>query len=552
VCTIVVKFIGPFFITMKENDKKRYFSAMVIKRGVVVRLALIAIALYGNVTMFYGGRSLTAKDDDVSLHQSTELAVVPLQQNMATKKREIAKPNKKKKKGMKTQQDEGAQSALEPAVKAQIVDTSKWAKPLSKNYRGDKNDIWESDLTIPVWMTNYFRFHKERVRRWNDNTYTLDPNTKYLYVTCLKDYHKCGGTADRLLSLPFLVKVAAQTKRVLLIQWAKPAALEEFLLPPVNGLDWRVPATKEAALRNVGEKAGTQDTILEMAQDQSIQVVQVKFQSHDHGSLYYDSIRESNEERDFKHIFHSLWRVLFTPSSALAQKIQETMDQIGLIPDQYSSAHLRALYGVETRDNVLVAKWAQNAVQCSLRLQKETTLQPVYFASDSDVAIQQAGNHASIYGYTVLTRTTQVMGRHPLHLDKTKDWNERPASDFYDAFVDLYIMSLGKCVAYGMGGYGKFASYMSDHVSCSMVHMTATAVERCPLPTNAGVKRRRKGISPPPKSVETTATAKVAPEHNGLLFLPPVTHIESETKITQTSSNKKVIFLRNTNKRMNE
>jgi hypothetical protein len=51
----------------------------------------------------------------------------------------------------------------------------------------------------------------------------------------------CGGTADRLKPFLFLLREAHVTKRILLIYWTRPAKLEEFLVPPRGGLDWRAP-----------------------------------------------------------------------------------------------------------------------------------------------------------------------------------------------------------------------------------------------------------------------------------------------------------------------
>lgn len=55
----------------------------------------------------------------------------------------------------------------------------------------------------------------------------LKPFDEYLY---------CGQP------LPFFLYVASKLQRILLIWWEKPAPLEEFLLPPPDGLDWRVPS----------------------------------------------------------------------------------------------------------------------------------------------------------------------------------------------------------------------------------------------------------------------------------------------------------------------
>ena len=78
-----------------------------------------------------------------------------------------------------------------------IVDTSFWAQPSSK-YIINSTDLWEKDdHLLPEWMINYFRWHREQTVDGYDITGQL--LNKYLYVTCLKEYHKCGGTADRLL-----------------------------------------------------------------------------------------------------------------------------------------------------------------------------------------------------------------------------------------------------------------------------------------------------------------------------------------------------------------
>ena len=83
--------------------------------------------------------------------------------------------------------------------KVEIVDTTSWAQP-SRRYMIDSTDLWETENNsnlLPRWMINYFRWHKEQTLNGHDITGQL--RTKYLYVTCFKEYHKCGGTADRLL-----------------------------------------------------------------------------------------------------------------------------------------------------------------------------------------------------------------------------------------------------------------------------------------------------------------------------------------------------------------
>ena len=44
-------------------------------------------------------------------------------------------------------------------------------------------------------------------------------------------------------AMPFYVMVANLTERVLLIHWTKPTELEHYLIPPTEGLDWRIEGT---------------------------------------------------------------------------------------------------------------------------------------------------------------------------------------------------------------------------------------------------------------------------------------------------------------------
>jgi hypothetical protein len=80
----------------------------------------------------------------------------------------------------------------------EIVDTTAWAKP-SNSYEINATDLWENNMNdvLPPWLINYFRWHKEQTSSGWDLSAPL--KHKYLYVTCLKDYQKCGGAADRLL-----------------------------------------------------------------------------------------------------------------------------------------------------------------------------------------------------------------------------------------------------------------------------------------------------------------------------------------------------------------
>ena len=65
---------------------------------------------------------------------------------------------------------------------------------------------------------------------------------KFLIMQCIGSVdYRCGGLSDRLRILPYMLRLAYETKRILLIYWTKPTSLEEFLLPPTGGINWRTP-----------------------------------------------------------------------------------------------------------------------------------------------------------------------------------------------------------------------------------------------------------------------------------------------------------------------
>ena len=100
----------------------------------------------------------------------------------------------------------------------------------------------KSDV-IPEWMSNYVDWHQDqrRILARNDNA-TAIHEMKFMVVRCIEK-QKCGGLSDRLKPLPAYLMIADLTKRVLLFHWTKPARLEAFFQPPVNGLDWRIEGT---------------------------------------------------------------------------------------------------------------------------------------------------------------------------------------------------------------------------------------------------------------------------------------------------------------------
>ena len=193
-----------------------------------------------------------------------------------------------------------------------------------------------------------------------------------------------------------------------------------------------------------------------------IALIRSRYQSYTGGSDIYDKKCITGEPK-FDEVFHHVWKIFFTPSKPVSEIISKELNRMNLVPGHYVSAHLRALYATDSRSEAQTQDWARNALNCASTLRPGL---PIFFASDSDEAL----NYSETYGKM---KKAQVAFRipspnPPLHLDATRDWQTRPPSDFYDTFVDLYLLALGGCVHYGLGGFGHWGLLIGGNVTCAM------------------------------------------------------------------------------------
>jgi hypothetical protein len=76
-----------------------------------------------------------------------------------------------------------------------------------------------------------------------------------------------------------------------------------------------------------------------------------------------------------------------------------------------------------------------NAVNCAFQLRRGA---PILFASDSSDATARARTYAAEQGGRVVVHTPNP--NPPLHIDHDPRWEEHTPSDYYDTFVDLYLL----------------------------------------------------------------------------------------------------------------
>ena len=92
---------------------------------------------------------------------------------------------------------------------------------------------------------------------------------------------------------------------------------------------------------------------------------------------------------------------------------------------------------------------------------------PLLFVSDSILATQTAVEYGKSKGMEISYRESAV--ENPLHLEKS---NSTDAANFFETFIDAYMIGMGRCTSYFMGGFGKWGSRMGYDSSC-FYHMKA-------------------------------------------------------------------------------
>jgi hypothetical protein len=320
---------------------------------------------------------------------------------------------------------------------------------------------------LPEWLQEYIAWHGQQVQNLNPENWT---EHKYLVMQCLESDNRCGGTADRLKPIPMLLYMAFEYKRILLIRWQRPCKLQEFLMPPPGGLDWRVPEwmdTDEYLGSSEPFGDNVQHLLFHLKKHNPIEiVVKSRYQSNNGGADYYN---EHVKGPSFAESYHDVWHAVFEPVPVLSTMIKDTLNRLSLQPGNYAAAHLRAVYAVHSRRPHVIKQWAINAVNCASHLRPPAGGGgPIYFCSDSKYAIEVVQDYAKQHSRNIVTL---IHKEEPLHLEKA-NWTNRQPSEYYDTFIDLYLLGMSKCVAYNVGGFGRWGLLLGYNATCGYEHMS--------------------------------------------------------------------------------
>ena len=201
---------------------------------------------------------------------------------------------------------------------------------------------------------------------------------------------------------------------------------------------------------------------------------------------------ENNKDRfGFTAVFSRVWKVMFTPSPPIQNILRSKLAYLDLVPNEYVSSHLRALYAVDTRPTIQIHEFTKNALACATEIFSGV---PIFFASDSAIALEYAegfnrkeidssnsaedGKSFRLRVVTAKTETIQFNSSNsredeknasvaaisqPWHLDSFVG----PVENFYDTFVDLYLLAMAGCVTYNKGGFGHWGMLIGGHPHCA-------------------------------------------------------------------------------------
>ncbi|GKZ00502.1 hypothetical protein MPSEU_001002600 [Mayamaea pseudoterrestris] len=329
--------------------------------------------------------------------------------------------------------------------------------------RPSNEAIWEQSTILPQWAKDYFAWHCQQRKTLTQDNWS---NMRYIVMGCFHSDAKCGGTADRLQPLPFVLRAAAKSKHMLFIHWDVPGPLEAFLLPPQGGINWRLPEDMHEHIAAIPQEEviRTVTVFLHQLENQEEVITRIRIQSHTHGSEVYNewAMAMGESPHAWREHFHDIWYTFFTPAPTIAKTVEDEMERSALVPGKFAFAHIRALYEFDP-GNESIKKWAENALNCV----SELNAGPYFVSSDSYYAKEVAVEYGKRRNVRVVAH---LDGQDPVHVDRVKDL---AFSELYPVFIDLYIMSFGDCMVYNMGNFGLLAKLISGRNStCKARHWT--------------------------------------------------------------------------------
>ncbi|CAB9524969.1 expressed unknown protein (Partial), partial [Seminavis robusta] len=268
-------------------------------------------------------------------------------------------------------------------------------------YRDHRNRF-----ALPEWLDEFLKTQPANNPQAHHEMLT-NPDNKFIVITCYKHSNNkledCGGFSDRLALMPYQLWLAHKTGRKFLIKYYKPLPLEEFLVPPPDGFDWRLPDGylmdewyeygNRTANQYKGERRVAWHTRIEEDKWKDKKVIFMN------SNLAIPAVQPRQDElvgTPADDLWPALFRRLFQPSPGVAKSLSPLTKK--LKAGMYAVAHVRAKWPnpafgrlnyknqkwwkadkeggeldmEDTNTSRIISTLANHAVECAVRVMPET------------------------------------------------------------------------------------------------------------------------------------------------------------------------------------
>ena len=168
---------------------------------------------------------------------------------------------------------------------------------------------WRTSKVLPQWTKHYFQWHQDSRKKISGINKLQDYD--YLAVRCLNRNAKCGGGANRLKSLPFMIFFFVPTETTLVLQMGTTCTAGRISCATCSCVGLVVAAScqpNQTCIWACGNYKWRHHQLLSRVQGprsfqmshshrmhyQATKIITVRYQSHNHGQLQYDVLSYNN------------------------------------------------------------------------------------------------------------------------------------------------------------------------------------------------------------------------------------------------------------------
>ncbi|GLC40029.1 hypothetical protein PLESTB_001518700 [Pleodorina starrii] len=320
------------------------------------------------------------------------------------------------------------------------------------------------------------------------------PYAQYIVQTC---WHRhCEGAGDRIRGTLFLLRMAIEYRKILIIDWTRPAPLPYFLTP--NQIDWTMTGfpdgfftenntiTLEEFNATTKHGPGTDEAIAKFMGTQKYVTQGVRpFEAHATRLPRIDPKRAIE-------IGACYFNFLFKLNSTIVERGEAHLRQLyGPSPVDYVAWHWRHMDVDSKKEEPLIVSELGTAMSCAEQLAGgigvDLNQRPVLLVTDFN-----AFRHMVARGDVRKLTTPNITAKHI-----ERGWADS-VGPFQDVFVDLYILSRSRCLITSWSGFSKLALWMGSrqllHCHRDRLHCDKATVQNVARRMQLRRRRERRAL----------------------------------------------------------